>query len=72
MLPTRVEAGWPGVSAEVGHAWRQLLATGGTTSVSRLSQETGRSAGPERAASLTWLAREFRSIQAGPPLSGAG
>jgi AraC-like DNA-binding protein len=41
MLCTRVGAGRPGVGAEVGHAWRQLLATGGTESVSRLSAETG-------------------------------
>jgi AraC-like DNA-binding protein len=33
--------GWPGISPEVGHAWRSLLRSGGQTSVARLAADTG-------------------------------
>jgi len=41
LLLARAQAGLSGVGAEVGYAWRRLLATGGNVPVSGLADETG-------------------------------
>jgi AraC-like DNA-binding protein len=80
--PGRGGSGVPGISPEVGYAWRRLLATGGRSSVADLAAETGwserhlrsrfrREIGltPKAAARVVRFARAHRSLRR---LAGAG
>lgn len=74
--PGQAGSGVPGISPEVGYAWRRLLATGGRSSVADLAAETGWSERhlrsrfrheigltPKAAARVVRFARAHRSLR---------